>query len=238
MSAHTSLTRITVDAVLFDMDGTLIDSTPGVMAAWQIFAKQYGFDADTVAHASHGRRLLDTLKEFCAIEDENKLLAEVTRFEEEVLIGGPVALPGAVELIKEIQSGNPSPDAQRHSWTIATSATNVYTPRALDVCGVPIPPAGLVTSNDVVRGKPYPDPYLAAAKRCGVEAINCLVVEDAPSGLNAGRSAGSKTLAVCTSHSKEAILRSSKPDYIVKDLTRVSIKWVDGKLEFLIDESD
>ncbi|EJD04244.1 HAD-like protein [Fomitiporia mediterranea MF3/22] len=229
---------IVVDAVLFDMDGTLIDSTPGVMAAWNIFAKDYGLDAETVAHASHGRRLYDTLREFCKIEEDEKLLAEVARFEEEVIKGGPVALPGALELIKQIQSGNPSAEAQRHAWVIATSATNVYTPRALAACGIPIPPAGLVTSNDVAQGKPHPDPYLAAAKRCGVLPENCLVVEDAPSGLNSGRTAGSKTLAVCTSHSKQSILDKSSPDYIAKDLTRVSANWVDGKLEFSIDDSE
>ncbi|THH07937.1 hypothetical protein EW145_g3042 [Phellinidium pouzarii] len=229
---------ITVDAVLFDMDGTLIDSTPGVMTAWGIFAKDYGFDADTVAHASHGRRLHDTLREFCKIEDEAKLLAEVTRFEEEVLNAGPVALPGAIELIRQIQYGNPSQEAQRHSWVIATSATNVYTPPALRVCGVPIPLAGLVTSDDVTRGKPHPDPYLAAAKRCGAESEKCLVVEDAPSGLNAGRAAGSKTLAVCTSHTRQEILNASTPDYIVKDLTKVSVNWIDGKLHLTIDESE
>ena len=85
---------------------------------------------------------------------------------------------------------------------------------------MPIPPAGLITSNDVKQGKPHPDPYLAAAERCGVSPENCLVVEDAPSGLNAGRAAGSKTLALCTSHTREAILAKSTPDYIVKDLTK------------------
>ncbi|PAV22237.1 haloacid dehalogenase-like hydrolase [Pyrrhoderma noxium] len=233
---YINMRTFTVEAVLFDMDGTLIDSTPGVLSAWDIFAKDYGFDAETVAHATHGRRLYDTLREFCHIEDEKKLIDEVNRFEAEVLKGGPIALPGAIHLINEIQTG--SAEAQRNAWTIATSASNIYAPQGLKACGVPIPPAGLVTSNDVKQGKPHPDPYLAAAERCGVSPKNCLVVEDAPSGLNAGRAAGSKTLAVCTSHTREAILAKSTPDYIVKDLTKVSIKWIDGKLEFAIDESE
>lgn len=102
-----------------------------------------------------------------------------------------------------------------------TSATNVYTPRALERCGIPLPPAGLVTSNDVARGKPHPDPYIAGAKTCGIDPKNCLVVEDAPSGLKAGHAAGSKTLAVCTSHTKQLLLDSgANPDYIVTDLTK------------------
>jgi len=227
----------TVDAVLFDMDGTLIDSTPGVYVAWGIFAKDYSIDAAAAAHASHGRRLYDTLKEFCHITDEAKLLAEIARFEEEVIQGGPIALPGAVSLVAQIERGNPDIASQRHGWTIVTSATNDYTPRALAKCGVPLPPAGLVTSNDVSRGKPHPDPYLAGATKLGVPPERCLVVEDAPSGLKSGHAAGAKTLAVCTSHAKQLILESgSNPDYIVDDLTKVSVKWVDGKLEFTIQD--
>lgn len=135
--------------------------------------------------------------------------------------GGLIALPGAVSLITQIQSGNTDVASQRHGWTIVTSATNVYTPRALAKCGVPLPPAGLITSNDVSRGKPHPDPYLAGAAKLGVPPERCLVVEDAPSGLKSGHAAGAKTLAVCTSHTKQQILDSgSNPDYIVDDLTK------------------
>ncbi|KAL5495539.1 hypothetical protein ACEPAI_1002 [Sanghuangporus weigelae] len=231
--------KIVVDAVLFGMDGTLIDSTPGVMNAWSTFAKDYGFDAEFVAHSSHGRRLYDTLKDHCKIEDEEKLLSEIKRFEEEVLKGGPVALPGAIDLMKQIQSGDPSDETRKYSWAIATSGTMIYAPRALAVCGITVPsPAQLVTSEDVERGKPHPDPYLRAAERCGVSPENCLVVEDAPSGLNSGRSAGCKTLAVCSSHSKQSILVKATPDYIVKDLTKVSFKWTNDKLEFTVDDSE
>ena len=118
-------------------------------------------------------------------------------------------------------------------------ATNVYAPRALQRCGLPLPPLGLVTSNDVTNGKPHPAPYLAGARRLGVEPTNCepppadvccaltpharagLVIEDAPSGIIAGRAAGCKVIAVCTSHTRQQLLESgARPDYIVKDLTR------------------
>ncbi|KAI0063218.1 HAD-like protein [Artomyces pyxidatus] len=226
---------ITVDAILFDMDGTLIDSTPGVLVAWDTFARTYHFDGTAAAHAAHGRRLADTLIEWCHISDAQELQNEIMRFEEEVIQGGPIVLPGGVELINQINAG--STDASP-GWTIVTSATNVYTPKALARCGVPLPKAGYVTSDDVQRGKPLPDPYLKGAETVRVAPANCLVIEDAPSGLNAGRAAGAKVLAVCTSHSRDAIVESgAKPDWIVKDLTRVSARWVDGKIELEIDDS-
>jgi beta-phosphoglucomutase-like phosphatase (HAD superfamily) len=96
-----------------------------------------------------------------------------------------------------------------------------------------------VTSNDVSKGKPHPDPYLAGAKKCGVDPAKCLVVEDAPSGIRAGHAAGSQTLAVCTSHTRQAIVDSgANPDYIVRDLMRVSVRWVEGKVEVNIDEDE
>ncbi|KDQ54820.1 hypothetical protein JAAARDRAFT_37928 [Jaapia argillacea MUCL 33604] len=225
-----------VDAILFDMDGTLVDSTPGVMKAWATFAHDYALpSAAEVAHASHGRRLYDTLKEWCKIDDETKLQAEIVRFEDEVIKGGPVILPGALELINQIQSLN---EVSPSRWTIVTSATNVYTPKALAGCSIPFPPSGYVTSNDVSRGKPLPDPYLAGAKKVNIDPSKCLVIEDAPSGINSAHAAGSKSLAVCTSHSRKAIIDSKcNPDFIVEDLTRVSVKWVDGKLELDIDET-
>ncbi|KAF8887776.1 HAD-like domain-containing protein [Infundibulicybe gibba] len=228
-----NITKVTVDAILFDMDGTLIDSTPGVFKAWDTFSKDYSLgDSIPIVHATHGRRLYDTLKEYCNIQDEAKLYAEIDRFEDEVIKGGPTALPGAVALLSQLTS----PTA--FGWTIVTSASNGYAPRALERSGVPLPPAGLVTSNDVSQGKPHPAPYLAGALKCGVNPANCLVVEDAISGLKSGRAAGALTLAVCTSTTREHIINSdANPHYIVDDLTKISARWVDGKIEILINES-
>ncbi|THH01511.1 hypothetical protein EW026_g1202 [Hermanssonia centrifuga] len=111
---------ITTDAILFDLDGTLIDSTPGVLKAWQIFANDYGLNAAHVAHASHGRRLYDTLKEYCRIDDEVKLEAEIVRFEKAVLEGGPIVLSGVPSLLQQIGAGNPETAS---GWTIVTSGT-------------------------------------------------------------------------------------------------------------------
>ncbi|XP_006454558.1 hypothetical protein AGABI2DRAFT_214770 [Agaricus bisporus var. bisporus H97] len=206
---------VVVDAILFDMDGTLIDSTPGVYKAWETFASDYSLgDFREVAHATHGRRLYDTLKELCKIQEEEQLQIEIDRFENEVILGGPMPLPGAKEIIQNLNSLDGA------KWTIVTSASNKYAPRALEKAGIPVPKSGLITANDVAKGKPHPDPYLAGAEKCLVNPSNCLVVEDAISGLLSGRSAGARTLAVCTSTERSILENEAKPDYIVTDLTR------------------
>ncbi|PPQ78196.1 hypothetical protein CVT26_007573, partial [Gymnopilus dilepis] len=238
---------------------TLIDSTPGVLKAWRTFSNDYGLgDSASIAHATHGRRLYDTLKEYCGIAEEDRLLKEIDRFEDEVIQGGPMALPGAVDMVSKLAS-HPS---SKSKWTIVTSgnvyacvdqlwyspsprsgfpldiASNKYAPRALERAGVPLPAAGIVTANDVSQGKPHPAPYIAGALKCSVDPKDCLVVEDAISGLKAGHAAGCRTLAVCTSTSRSTILESgSNPDYIVNDLTKVTVRMVDNKIQLLVDQS-
>jgi len=188
-----------------------------VLKAWQIFANQYGFDGADAAHKSHGCRLYDTLNHYCRPKDEAELQAAVTRFEGIVIAGGPIVLPGASALLQRIGAGG---SETASGWTIVTSSTNVYAPQVLTTCGLPVPPLGLVTSSDVANGKPHPAPYLAGARRLGVDPTSCLVVEDAPSGIMSGRAAGCTVIAVCTSHTRQQLLASgSNPHYIVQDLT-------------------
>lgn len=210
----------------------MIDSTPGVLQAWKIFALDYNLeDSNAVAHATHGRRLYDTLKQYCGITDESHLLQEIDRFEDQVIQGGPIALPGAVDLVSKLSSHS-------SKWTIVTSASNRYAPRALHHSGLPVPALGIIASNDVLQGKPHPAPYLAGALRCGVDPKKCLVVEDAISGLHSGRAAGSLTLAVCTSTDRTTIAESgANPNFIVTDLTKVKINVIDEILEITIDQS-
>ncbi|KAJ6626938.1 HAD-like domain-containing protein [Mycena sp. CBHHK59/15] len=220
---------IVVDAIL-----TLIDSTPGVEKAWVTFCNDYNLgDPVAVCHETHGRRLYDTLKEYCHITDETKLQAEIERFEEEVIQGGPLILPGVTTLVSQLSSET------AFGWTIVTSATNNYAPRALQRCSIPLPRAGIVTSNDVSHGKPHPAPYLTGAEKCGVDPTKCLVVEDAVSGLRSGKAAGALVLGVCTSSSRKKIMDSgSDPHFVVADLTKVCVRWIGGKVEVTIDESE
>ncbi|KIJ68784.1 hypothetical protein HYDPIDRAFT_107033 [Hydnomerulius pinastri MD-312] len=228
-------TTVIVDAILFDLDGTLIDSTPGVYYAWDEFRKRYTHLPDNVAHLTHGRRLKDTLSEYCHITDETELENEIMRFETLVVNQrgglGPEVLKGAQKLLNQLN------DIAPKKWTIVTSASRFYASQAIPKCSLPIPqvdkyPQGrYVTADDVTAGKPEPAPYLAGAATLGVDAKHCLVFEDAPSGLTAGRAAGAKTLAVCTSHSSESLQKLEVVDHIVEDLERVSVKLIGEKIE-------
>ncbi|KAF9514448.1 hypothetical protein BS47DRAFT_1372285 [Hydnum rufescens UP504] len=190
-----------VDAVLFDMDGTLVDSTPGVIKAWTSFAADEKYEhlqLDSLISATHGVRLVESLHRWFNITDPDELQAESKRFEEEVIAGGPVILPG-VELLLQQLADLPNAGVDP-KWTI-----------------------------------PAPDPYLEGAKRCNADPTRTLVVEDAPSGIRSGRAAGAKTLAVLTSHTEEEMLASGvEPDYIVRDLSHVSVRWAGGKIQITI----
>ncbi|KAF8311297.1 HAD-like protein [Clavulina sp. PMI_390] len=226
------MVTFSADAILFDMASTLIDSTPGVVAAWHSFAKTYPVDVERVLHESHGVRLVDSLKMFCGITDPEILTKECCRFEDEVIAGGPKILPGVKDLLAQL---NAVPETAAR-WTIVTSATAYYAPPALKMAGIDVP-KNIVTSEDVSRGKPFPDPYLEGAKRLGVDPTKVLVVEDAASGIRSGKACGSKTAAVLTSHSREQMLASGAgPDWIIQDLTRMSVQWVDGMIEVTIQD--
>lgn len=225
---------ITVDAILFDMDGTLVDSTPGVKKTWHDYGKRYGFDAEAAIEATHGVRLWDTLKTWCNIHDDQKLKEEADRFEKGIIDGGVVALPGVHKILNDLRAGS---TPERPGYTIVTSATNFYAPRALAQANIEFPPHNsIITANDVLRGKPHADPYLEGAKSLQVDAKNCLVVEDAINGILSGKAAGAHTLGVATSSSKE-VVAAAKPDWIVQDLTAISVRWNDdGKIEVTIPD--
>ncbi|KAF8256429.1 phosphatase [Lactarius quietus] len=210
-------TTLHFDAILFDMDGTLIDSTPGVVAAWELFAEKYTeIDVPEILKNTHGVRTVETLRMFCGVTDPEKLELEAARFEDAIITNGRtgiVLLPGVHTIIDKLRESK--------RWTICTSATRAYGSAALKVVGI-APPEAIVFAEDVEQGKPQPDPYLLGAKRCGVRPERCLVVEDAPAGIQSGRAAGCKTLAVTTSHSRERMV-ASIPDYLVDNLSSVTM---------------
>ncbi|KAG8775634.1 hypothetical protein FRC15_000412 [Serendipita sp. 397] len=215
------LVKETFDAILFDMDGTLVDSTPGVEVA-------------------HAVRTVENLKRFCGITDPEELEREANRFELEIVNAskregrtGILILPSAKETLAPLQVGTPKEGKQ--IWAICTSATRAYANAALENVGITQPEA-FVTAGDVTRGKPDPEPYLIGAKLCGVDPSRCLVVEDAPNGIRSGKAAGAKVLAVLTSHNREAV-QAAEPDWIVPDLTSVSFAVKDGTVELTIEES-
>ena len=162
--------------------------------------------------------------------DPDELEREALRFEQEIVNhssplssedgrSGIVALPGVDRLCKSLFI----PEGSQR-WALCTSATRAYATQALQIAGIPHPP-NFIAAEDVKAGKPAPDPYLEGARLCGVDPKRCLVVEDAPAGIAAGRAAGAKTLAVITSHTGEA-MRKEGTTYLVKNLGSVSMDLV------------
>ena len=179
-----TLLSCTFDAVLFDLDGTLVDSTASVIRSWRRFAEHYQVSMDAL-HRNHGQPARELIRRLLPTELEGEALARITALEVSDAVGlRPV--PGAAELIQSL------PEARK---AIVTSGSMPIASARLAAASIPCPEV-IVTADDVVRGKPDPEPFLLAAARLGVDASRCLVVEDAAAGISAAVAAGCAVLAV------------------------------------------
>jgi mannitol-1-/sugar-/sorbitol-6-phosphatase len=204
------MTTIGCQAVLFDMDGVLVDSTHAVARVWRKWALERGFDPVKVVRAAHGRPSIDTVRDFLPNADSNAENLEVERQEVEDL-EGVIALPGAQALVTSIPAGR---------WTVVTSATRPLAEVRLRAAGIPIPES-LITADDIQHGKPHPEPYQKAAARLGYPASECVVVEDAPAGIRAGKAAGARVIAVPTTSNRRE-LESAGADWVVRNCADIS----------------
>ncbi len=178
-----------VDAILFDIDGTLVDSTEAVNRSWLAFAESRGLDGDAILAVCHGRRSEDTLAEFLSPDEVPTSLQELDALEMSDLYD-VTPLPASRSLLEALP-----PDR----WAAVTSGARPLMEKRLSVSGLPVP-AVLVTAEDVSDGKPDPQGYLKAASDLGFDITRCLVIEDAPAGIGAGLNAGASVLGVATSH--------------------------------------
>ena len=199
--------------LLFDMDGTLLDSTPLVERIWTGFAERHDLlPADVMAFA-HGRPTRSTVTHFLGSSDGAGVGAEVARIsaQEAQETDGIVAVRGAGHLLASLDTAR---------WAIVTSATREVATCRMRVAGLPVPDV-LVTSEDVTAGKPSPEGYLQAASALGRSAAACVVFEDAVPGILAGRAAGAVVVVVgdCTDAAADGLLR-------IPDLSDV-IAWGD-----------
>jgi sugar-phosphatase len=204
------MTQIMCSALLFDMDGVLVDSTPAVARVWSRWAIAHGFDPDDVVRKAHGRPSIATIRDYLPGADYEVENSVVERGELEDL-EGVVPLPGARELLEAL------PPAR---WTIVTSCTRALAEARLRASGLPIPER-LVTCDDVRNGKPDPEPYLKGASLLGVSAKDCIVVEDAPAGIRAGKSAGARVIA-CRTTTAASELKAAGADWIVEGCESIS----------------
>jgi len=193
------------EAVLFDMDGTLIDSTPAVVRSWNTWMGEYGLSPEQTGR-HHGVPSAQLVRSLLAEDQHVEAIARIDELELQD-VEDIVVLPGAAEALAALQA---APSA------IATSCT-VPLARARIAAAALVPPSVLVTADDVAHGKPAPDPFLEAARRLGADPRRCLVVEDAPKGLEAARAAGCFTLAVVTTTRREDLAA----DAVVTNLSEV-----------------
>ncbi len=203
--------KIQCRGVLFDLDGVLVDSTPAVARVWTIWAKKHGFVPDEVVRQAHGRPSLTTIRELLPHADHAAENREVERGEIEDT-EGVIPLPGALELLQALPQDR---------WAIATSCTRALAEVRIRAAGLPFP-EHLVTSTDVQHGKPNPEPYIKAAKTLSLSPADCIVVEDAPAGIRAGKAAGARALALRTT-APDAELTQSGADWIANDLASLRV---------------
>lgn len=172
--------EITCDALLLDADGTLIDSIPAVERAWRTWAGEYGLDVDAVLRVCHGRRSAETIAELVPPADFDTALARLDDLEVTDTLG-VTGYPNSRELLAACTNGLP--------WAIVTSGGLALVTARLKAADLPMPTV-LVTAESVANGKPDPEGYRLAAHQLGVDPERCVVIEDAPPGIHAGKEIG------------------------------------------------
>ena len=176
-------------AILFDMDGTLVDSTPVVERQWKRFAQRHGLDYAHIMRVSHGRRNEETIREVAPHLARPEIFAEFDAEEIEDL-GGVTAVRGSADLLASLAQAE---------WAVVTSASRALARTRLQSVSLPVPHV-LIGADDVEYGKPDPEGYLNAARRLGAEQAACVVFEDTLPGLAAARAAGMRGIGISTTY--------------------------------------
>lgn len=177
------------DAIIFDLDGVLVDSASAIISHWQWWADLHGLSLEQIMRVAHGLRTVDTVRRVAPHLDADREAAAIEAMEVSDATG-LVAYRGAASLLQTIPKA---------SWAIATSGTRELASARLMHTGLPMPQI-MITSDDVRNGKPDPEAYVLAASQMMLPAERCVVVEDSPAGLRAARAAGMTAIAVATTH--------------------------------------
>ena len=212
-----------LDAILFDLDGTLIDSTPVTSRAWARWGRELGITrTDYHSHGVPARQVVDSVVDSGDLAPERRQEAlDLINHLEETDAEGVTVLPGAAELLASIPAGR---------WTVVTSCTDALAAVRLSAVGWAAP-EHLVTADAVSVGKPDPEGYLLGASRLGADPARTLVVEDAPAGLAAGRAAGMHTLGLTGTYAADRL----DADVVVGGLSGVTaVRNADGSLRLVL----
>ena len=206
-------------AILFDLDGVLVDSTRSVERQWRAWALEQGLNGDQVANVSHGVRAVEVIR---AVAPHLNAEAEVRKLESREANDrdGVAVMPGAIDLVRSIPDGR---------WCVVTSGTRHLATARLQLAGIPLPKV-LITADDVTHGKPHPEPYLKGAQLLGVEPAECLVIEDAPAGIQSARTGGMKAIGLTSTYPASALTQAN---LVVKSLTQIQVR-VNGTRQLAI----
>ena len=210
--------------ILFDLDGVLLDSTSCIERHWQEWAEKHGIDLNLVLQNAHGVRTIETIRLVAPHLDAEKEAAEFTA--NEILdTDGVVAISGAKALMEHLPPGK---------WAIVTSGGFDLVKARLKKAGLPTP-RFIVTGDDVTQGKPSPIPYLTGAEKLGVTVENCVVIEDAPIGVKAGKAAGMTVIGIASTHPAKDLVDAGV-DFLVESLQNIEIieNWLDQTIKIHI----
>src|ERR1700692_528183 len=181
-------------AILFDLDGVLIDSTRSVDRQWRAWAREKGIDEEKVMAIAHGVRSIEVIRAVAphldAVPEVQWLESHEAEDQSDVTV-----MPRAAELIRAIPDGH---------WCVVTSGTRYLATARLRLGGVPVREV-LVTADDVATGKPHPEPYLKGAELLGFEPAQCLVIEDAPAGIRSAHAAGMNAIGLTSTYPADAL---------------------------------
>ncbi|EMY7536153.1 HAD-IA family hydrolase [Salmonella enterica] len=195
--------KIECKAVLFDLDGTLVDSGSCIERLWTYWAEKNHIDVNYVLSVIHGRTVSETLKLISPYFYNQKCIDEIEFLAMEAL-SHVSPIPGVIDVLKKIPM---------NKVAIVTSGVKTVSMRSLMGAGIPVPNI-MITAEDVSRGKPDPEPYLKAASRLGVNPDNCLVFEDANSGIRSAIAAGMSVISIgTTGHSFSDNISTHLDDY-------------------------
>jgi sugar-phosphatase len=207
-------------AILFDLDGVLVDSTRSVARQWRRWAEEHNIDPNHTVAIAHGVRTVDVIRllapDLSAEEETRKLEAREAADRE-----GVEVMPGSAELLHSIPDGR---------WCVVTSGTRLLATSRLRLANLPIPKV-LVAAEDVMNGKPNPEPYLKGAKLLGIKPEDCLVIEDAPAGIEAAHAGGMKVIALPTTYPANDL---QDADAVAEELADIRVDVINGRLSVKI----